>query len=57
MMGMFSYMYYTTFIKTYETLTATNLLQMIVDGLGPEDQLELHKNLREYLIGQALLQQ
>lgn len=57
LMGMFSHMYYTTFIKTYEAVSVSGLLQMAVDGLSPEEQLHLYEDLRSYLIGQALLAQ
>ncbi|KAI9225958.1 MAG: phosphatidate cytidylyltransferase [Piptocephalis tieghemiana] len=54
LMGVFSYMYYQTFIKTY-TLDVGTVLHTIVRGLSSEDQLELYRDLGVYLEGQELL--
>lgn len=66
-MGVFSYMYYTTFIKVfyvtliftnfkmYEPITVDMLLGSIVDGLNPNDQLELYHSLHDYLKGQGII--
>lgn len=48
-------MYYTTFVKTSQTITVAYVLQQAVDGLPASAQLELYHSLQEYLRGQALL--
>lgn len=55
LMGMFSYIYYSSFIKTYQEMSVSNVLQTIVEGLQPSDQMELYSHLHEYLVNQALL--
>lgn len=54
-MGLFSFMYYTTFIKTYEAVTASTILQSVVDGLGPKEQVELFGLMHDYLLNQGLI--
>ncbi|KAF9986162.1 hypothetical protein BGZ75_002127 [Mortierella antarctica] len=53
LMGLFSYMYYQSFIKT-SAVTVGFVLQTATKLKGPE-QMELFDHLRQYLIGQGLL--
>ncbi|KAG0229723.1 hypothetical protein BGX31_006141 [Mortierella sp. GBA43] len=53
LMGLFSYMYYQSFIKT-SAVTVGFVLQNAINLKGQE-QLELFDHLRQYLIGQGLL--
>ncbi|CAG8719387.1 13548_t:CDS:10, partial [Cetraspora pellucida] len=56
LMGLFSYMYYQSFIKT-TSLSVGTVLYTIVNSLKPSDQLELLDSLQQYLIGQGLLEE
>jgi len=53
LMGLFSYMYYQSFIKS-SAVTLGFVLQTAIK-LKSQDQMELFDNLRLYLIGQGLL--
>ncbi len=53
--GIFTYLYLTSFIKRNVDVSAGSILQIIVNGLSPEDQRLLYFKLQEYLIGQNLL--
>ncbi|KAF9921712.1 hypothetical protein FBU30_008217 [Linnemannia zychae] len=53
LMGLFSYMYYQSFIKT-SAMTVGFVLQSAIKLKGAE-QMELFDHLRQYLIGQGLL--
>ncbi|KAJ3267689.1 hypothetical protein HK104_005704 [Borealophlyctis nickersoniae] len=55
LMGLFSYMYYQSFIGAVKVVTVGKLLEMAVQQLTADEQIELWKGLREYLIGQELL--
>jgi hypothetical protein len=55
MMGLFSFMYYSSFIKVYANVSVASILQTAINGLAPQQQLELYTSLREYLVGQELL--
>lgn len=54
LMGVFTYMYYQSFVKTHH-VTVGSVLQTAISNLGPEEQLELVKDLHRYLVGQGLL--
>ncbi|CAJ0635407.1 16279_t:CDS:2 [Entrophospora sp. SA101] len=54
LMGLFSYMYYQSFIKT-STVEVGTVLQSAINSLKPKEQLELFYSLQQYLIGQNLL--
>ncbi|KAG9294527.1 hypothetical protein G9A89_008638 [Geosiphon pyriformis] len=60
LMGMFSYMYYQSFIKTYSykyiSVSVGSILDLVVTDLQTPSQLELYENLQQYLIGQGLLE-
>ncbi|KAG0314480.1 hypothetical protein BGZ97_009264 [Linnemannia gamsii] len=53
LMGLFSYMYYQSFIKTSAVTTGLVLSQAI--KLKGTEQMELFDHLKQYLIGQGLL--
>ncbi|CAG8583094.1 4130_t:CDS:2 [Paraglomus occultum] len=61
LMGLFSYMYYHSFIKTYTYvyihLSVGGILEKIADSLKPQEQIELFNNLQQYLFEQGLLAQ
>lgn len=54
MMGLFSYVYFISFIKDFQT-SVGQILQLAIDGLTTEDQLQLFHSLKAYLEGQDLL--
>ncbi|KAF9995898.1 hypothetical protein BGZ79_010377 [Entomortierella chlamydospora] len=54
MMGLFSYMYYQSFIKT-TALSVGVVLQSAINNLQGQEQMELFNHMRQYLIGQGLL--
>ncbi|CAG8738710.1 19840_t:CDS:2, partial [Racocetra persica] len=56
LMGLFSYMYYQSFIKS-TSLSVGSVLHIIVNSLKPSDQLELLDSLQQYLIGQGLVEE
>ncbi|RKP23529.1 cytidylyltransferase family-domain-containing protein, partial [Syncephalis pseudoplumigaleata] len=54
LMGSFAHIYFQSFIKI-PTLQVGLVLQSIITGMQPKEQLELYDNLRTYLVGQELL--
>ncbi|KAF9429850.1 hypothetical protein BGZ94_009246 [Podila epigama] len=54
LMGLFSYMYYQSFIKT-SALSVGLVLQTAINHLDGAEQMELFVHMRRYLIGQGLL--
>ncbi|CAG8583682.1 20199_t:CDS:2 [Dentiscutata erythropus] len=56
LMGLFSYIYYQSFIKT-TTLSVGTVLHSIINSLKPSEQLELLDSLQQYLIGQGLVEE
>ncbi|KAI8353826.1 phosphatidate cytidylyltransferase [Mortierella sp. GBAus27b] len=54
LMGLFSYMYYQSFIKT-TALSVGVVLQSAINNLQGQEQMELFDHMRQYLIGQGLL--
>ncbi|KAI3653923.1 hypothetical protein MP228_001870 [Amoeboaphelidium protococcarum] len=48
-MGIFTFMYYTSFIKEYDTVTVASILSMAVHGLNRTDLIELYHDLGEYV--------
>ena len=53
LMGMFTYVYYTSLIRQNH-VTVGSILQMIVSGLTVKEQLELMGDLKRYLEGQGI---
>ena len=53
-MGLFSYMYYQSFIAVYKT-SVGGVLETAIMGLTPEEQIELLKRLGWYLQGQGIV--
>ena len=53
LMGVFTYVYYSSLIRQHH-VTVGSLLQMIVSGLTPQQQLELMADLKRYLEGQGI---
>jgi phosphatidate cytidylyltransferase len=53
-MGFFAYMYYHSFIATYQLKMGT-VLETAINGLTPEDQLELVRNMGQYLANQGIV--
>ncbi|KAG0215631.1 hypothetical protein BGX33_000969 [Mortierella sp. NVP41] len=53
LMGLFSYMYYQSFIKS--SAVTTGLVLQAAIKLKGQDQMELFDHLKQYLIGQGLL--
>jgi len=56
LMGLFSYMYYQSFIKT-SAISVGVVLQSAIHNLKGHEQMELFDHMRQYLIGQGLLDQ
>ncbi|KAG0048956.1 hypothetical protein BGZ83_006166 [Gryganskiella cystojenkinii] len=56
LMGLFSYMYYQSFIKT-SAISVGFVLQSAIHNLKGPEQMELFDHMRQYLIGQGLLDQ
>ncbi|KAF8912470.1 hypothetical protein BGZ58_005794, partial [Dissophora ornata] len=54
LMGLFSCMYYQSFIKT-SALSVGVVLQSAINNLQGQEQMELFDHMRQYLIGQGLL--
>ena len=53
-MGVFTYVYYTSLIRTHH-VSVGSVLQTIVSGLTIDEQLELMRDLKHYLEGQGIL--
>jgi len=53
LMGVFTYVYYSSLIRQHH-VSVGSLLQMIVSGLTPAEQLELMADLKRYLEGQGI---
>jgi len=54
-MGFFSNMYYSSFIATNQRVTVGGILLSVIEGLNPEEQIEVVKGLQKYLVGQGLV--
>ncbi|KAI8379202.1 phosphatidate cytidylyltransferase [Radiomyces spectabilis] len=54
LMGLFAYMYYQSFIKMYNVSVGT-ILALVINNMGPEEQLELVERLQTYLGNQQHL--
>ena len=52
-MGVFTYVYYSSLIRE-SGVTVGSLLQMAVSGLTLDEQLELVRDLKQYLEGQGV---
>ena len=55
-MGLFSYIYFHSFVGHGSALRVGNILQSAITRLDPESQVELFYSLRDYLVGQRLLE-
>lgn len=55
LMGLFSYVYFISFIKDVQT-SVGQILQLAINGLNSDDQIQLFQSLKTYLEGQDLLQ-
>lgn len=53
-MGMFSYMYYHSFIAVHKA-TVGHVMEMAITGLSPEEQIELVRGMARYLGNQDLI--
>jgi len=53
LMGVFTYVYYSSLIRQHH-VSVGSILQMIVSGLTPGQQLELMADLKRYLEGQGI---
>ncbi|KZT71805.1 hypothetical protein DAEQUDRAFT_723900 [Daedalea quercina L-15889] len=53
LMGVFTYVYYSSLIREHH-VSVGSILQMIVSGLTPQEQLELMADLKRYLEGQGI---
>jgi len=53
-MGLFSYMYYQSFIAVYKT-SVGSVIEMAIVGLTPEEQIEVVKGLGKYLYNQGIV--
>jgi phosphatidate cytidylyltransferase len=53
-MGVFTYVYYTSLIRTHN-VTVGAVLQTIVSGLSTDEQLQLLADLRRYIEGQGIV--
>jgi len=53
LMGVFTYVYYSSFIREHH-VTVGSILQMIVSGLTVEEQMELIRDLKRYMQGQGI---
>ena len=53
LMGVFTYVYYSSLIRQNH-VSVGSILQMIVSGLTPQQQLELMADLKRYLEGQGI---
>ncbi|KAL0090113.1 cytidylyltransferase family-domain-containing protein [Phycomyces blakesleeanus] len=53
-MGLFSYMYYQSFIKTYN-LSVGAILATVINNLSAQDQLELLERFLTYFVNQGVL--
>lgn len=54
LMGLFSYVYFISFIKDVHT-SVGQILQLAINGLTADDQLQLYYSLKTYLEGQDRL--
>lgn len=55
-MGFFAYVYYHSFIATYEVKLGT-VMETAINGLSPEDQIELVKGMGRYLVNQGVVKE
>lgn len=53
-MGFFAYVYYHSFIATYQVKMGS-VLETAINGLSPEDQIELVKGMGRYLANQGVV--
>ncbi|KAL9600068.1 MAG: hypothetical protein Q9219_003438 [cf. Caloplaca sp. 3 TL-2023] len=53
-MGFFAYVYYQSFIAVYKT-SVGEVIEKAVQGLSPEEQVEVVRGLAKYLVGQGMV--
>ncbi|KAF8134651.1 phosphatidate cytidylyltransferase [Boletus edulis] len=53
LMGVFTYVYYSSLIREHN-VTVGSILQMIVSGLTVEEQLDLMRDLKKYMLGRGI---
>lgn len=53
-MGLFSYMYYQSFIAVYKT-SVGSVIELAIHGLTPEEQIEVVKGLGKHLYNQGIV--
>ncbi|KAG5458843.1 MAG: hypothetical protein BJ554DRAFT_859, partial [Olpidium bornovanus] len=56
LMGLFSALYHSTFIRTVSAVTVAQVLETAVAGLEAGELLELYRRLQRYLLEQGLLE-
>lgn len=54
-MGLFSYMYYQSFIAVNKRVSVGGVLETVVTSLSPEEQLDVVRGLHTYLVGQGII--
>ncbi|MCJ1309236.1 hypothetical protein MMC25_002894 [Agyrium rufum] len=54
-MGFFAYVYYQSFIAQYPTASVGGILETAIQGLDPEDQVEVVRRLVKYLVNQGVV--
>lgn len=53
-MGLFAFMYYQSFIAVYKA-SVGGVIEMAVQGLSPDEQVEVVRGLAKYLVGQGMV--
>lgn len=53
-MGLFAFMYYQSFIAIYKA-SVGGVIEMAVQGLSPDEQVEVVRGLAKYLVGQGMV--
>ncbi|KAL9004314.1 MAG: hypothetical protein Q9188_002856 [Gyalolechia gomerana] len=54
-MGLFAFMYYQSFIAVYKA-SVGGVIEMAVQGLSPDEQVEVVRGLAKYLVGQGMVE-
>ena len=53
-MGFFAFMYYQSFIAVYKA-TVGGVIEQAINGLSPEEQIEVVKGLSKHLLNQGII--
>ena len=53
-MGFFAFMYYQSFIATYNA-SVGGVMETVIQGLSPEDQIEVVKGITKHLVNQGVI--